>query len=90
MNTLAHGVNKADSGYQDKEVGGLPDSTSSYEDAPLNSAGGGGTHSSIASDSLFVDNATSVPTLGGGGYKDNDDGYEEDEVDIRLKDKAFT
>lgn len=89
MNKLAYGVNKADSGYHDQEVGGLPESAT-YEDAPLHSAGGSGTHSSVASDSLFIDNATSVPTLGGGGYTDNADAYEEDEVDIRLNGRDFT
>jgi len=90
MNKLAYGVNKADGGYHDQEIGGLPESASSYEDAPLHSTGGSGTHSSVATDSLFVDNATSVPTLGGGGYTDNADDYEEDEVDIRLKGRDFT
>merc|ERR1712232_242186 len=73
MNKLAHGVNEADDDnrYRDREVGGLPDyyysPSSSYEKDPFaattGSGGGGGrgTHSSIASDSLFVDDAMNSP-----------------------------
>lgn len=72
MNKLATGYNNADD-------------TVLFSDSPKGASGDGLllTHSSVANDALFMDDAGAVP---GGGYRDNEFAIDdEDEVDIRLK-----
>jgi len=72
MNKLATGHNNADE-------------TVFVGDSPTGGSGDGAllTHSSVANDALFMDDAGAVP---GGGYRDGEFAIDdEDEVDIRLK-----
>lgn len=72
MNKLATGHNNADD-------------TVFVGDSPTGGSGDGAllTHSSVANDALFMDDAGAVP---GGGYRDGEFAIDdEDEVDIRLK-----
>lgn len=72
MNKLATGHNNADE-------------TVFVGDSPTGGSGDGAllTHSSVANDALFMDDAGAVP---GGGYRDGEFAIDdEDDVDIRLK-----
>jgi len=82
MNDLAHGENLNNDGYKDGIM------VTEFEDvnAPLTSDRNSNS-TNIPNNSLFTDPDTSRPSLedgGGGGYRDNFDIGDEDEIDIQL------
>lgn len=82
MNDLAHGENLNNDGYKDGIM------VTKFEDvnAPLTSDRNSDS-TNIPNSSLFTDPDTSRPSLedgGGGGYRDNFDIGDEDEIDIQL------
>lgn len=82
MNDLAHGENLNNDGYKDGIM------VTEFEDvnAPLTSDRNSDS-TNIPNNSLFTDPDTSRPSLedgGGGGYRDNFDIGDEDEIDIQL------